>query len=90
MPIALHSFKIDDDGHIRVQHTFYGRDEAEAEEFLEAHAEICPKFGPAERHGNTVQIVEEIDVLPTPDTADDFVGGDPDDEDDDDGEDDED
>lgn len=81
MAIALHSFKIDNDGRVRVQHTFYADSEDEAQEMLEQHAEICPKFGPAFAAKDTVEIYEEIDCLPTPDTVDEFVAGDFDEDD---------
>jgi hypothetical protein len=71
---------------IRVAHTFYGETEGEAEAVLLAHAEACPKFGPAYHHNHTVEVSEEIDALPTPETVEDFVGGEPD-EDDEDGDD---
>jgi hypothetical protein len=92
MAVALHSFKMDDDGQIRVRHTFYADTEEEADALLEAHAEVCPKFGPAVRGDRTVQVVEEIENLPTPDTVDDFANDalaafDEDDEKDDDDED---
>lgn len=79
MAIALHSFKIDDDGRVRVEHIFYAETEEEAEEMMVAHGGGCKAFGPALEHGNTTEIVEHIDELPTPDTLDDFVGGDLDD-----------
>lgn len=89
MAVALHSFKIDDDGKVRVQHTFYAETEEEAEQMLAAHAGGCEAFGPAVKHGNTAEIVEEIDVLPEPETVGDFVGGEDVDDDDDGDEDDE-
>ena len=55
MAIALHSFKVDEDGEIRVQHVFYGETEREAQAILDAHAEACPKFGPAYRGDHTVE-----------------------------------
>jgi hypothetical protein len=81
MAIALHSFKIDADGGIRVQHIFYGETLQDAEVLMEAHADDCPKFGPAYKAGNTIQVVEHDTDLPTPDTVDDFVGGHEDDDD---------
>lgn len=80
MAIALHSFKIDEDGAIRVQHVFYGETLGEAEALLEAHADVCPKFGPAYKADHTMEVSEDIDDLPTPETVDDFVPGEPDDE----------
>jgi len=82
MPIALHSFKIDNDGAVRVQHVFYGETEDDAREMLEKHAEVCPKFGPAVAAGDTIEVIEELDTLPTPDTVDEFVPGEPDEDDD--------
>lgn len=67
MPIALHSFKIDDDKHIRICHTFYGETEAEAKQHQRDHARDCPHYGPALAAGRTIDIVEEIDALPEPD-----------------------
>jgi len=81
MAVALHSFKIDADGRVLVQHVFYGETEDDARAVLEAHADACPKFGPAYRQDETEEIVEEIDELPTPDTLDDFVAGDVEDDD---------
>jgi len=69
MPVALHSFKIDDDGEIRVCHTFYGGTELEAKGFQKDHARDCPHYGPALAQGKTIDIVEEIDELPEPDEA---------------------
>lgn len=70
MPIALHSFKIDADGKIRVAHTFYADDEDEARVLLLEHAQACPKFGPAYRAEETIEIAEEIDALPEGDEDD--------------------
>jgi hypothetical protein len=67
MAIALHSFKIDPDGEIRICHTFYGETETEAEGFQKAHAKDCPHYGPALALGKTIDITEEIDELPVPD-----------------------
>jgi hypothetical protein len=64
MATALYSFKVDDDGKVRVGHIFLGANETAARRVLEEHAEACPKFGPAYRHGDTIELVEEIDELP--------------------------
>jgi hypothetical protein len=64
MPTALYSFKLDSDGKIRVAHVFFGEDDAEAEANLIAHADICPKFGPAFKKKETVEIPVEIDTIP--------------------------
>ena len=72
MPIALHSWKKDADGKIRVRHTFYAETEEEAEALMEAHGEGCKSFGPALEAGETTEVVEEIDELPAPETIDDW------------------
>ena|SRR5258708_2871877 len=64
MADAIYSFKLDADGKIRVIHVFLGEDEAEAEANLKAHADACPKFGPAYRNKETVEIPVELDELP--------------------------
>jgi hypothetical protein len=67
MATALYSFKVDDDGKVRVGHVFFGATEAAARKALEEHAATCPKFGPAHRAGDTIEIAEELDALPAPD-----------------------
>lgn len=64
MPTALYSFKLDTDGEIRVAHIFFGDTEAEAHANLKAHADICPKFGPAYKNKETVEIPVDVDDLP--------------------------
>jgi hypothetical protein len=64
MASALFSFKRDKDKKISVLHVFFGKDDDDAQKTLEAHAEICPKFGPAYRGKETVEIPVEIDSLP--------------------------
>jgi hypothetical protein len=64
MPTALYSFKLDRDGEIRVAHIFFGKDDAEANANLKAHADICPKFGPAYKNKETVEVPVEVDDLP--------------------------
>jgi hypothetical protein len=64
MATALYSFKLDKDGKIRVAHVFFGEDDAEAEANLIAHANICPRFGPAFKNKETVEIPVEIDEMP--------------------------
>jgi hypothetical protein len=66
MATALFSFKIDNDK-VSVLHVFFGEDDAKAEANLKAHADVCPKFGPAYRGGKTVQIETEITELPPAD-----------------------
>lgn len=78
MPFAIHSFKVDADGRIRIAHVFYGRDEDEAVKHLEEHADICPKYGPAYKADQTIEVGMEIDELPQPDETalQEFVGAD--------------
>lgn len=64
MATALWSFKLDKDGRIRVAHVFFGDTDEEAQATLKAHADICPKFGPAFRNKETVEIPVELDDLP--------------------------
>jgi len=64
MATALYSFKVDDDGKVRIGHVFFGANEAGARKVLEEHAEICPKFGPAHRRGDTIELSEELEELP--------------------------
>jgi hypothetical protein len=69
MPTALYSFKIDSDGRVRVGHIFFAANDAEAEKLLKAHADACPKFGPAHKAGETIEIGVELDTLPEADEA---------------------
>ena len=84
MATALYSFKVDDDGKVRVGHVFFGATDAAARKVLEEHAEACPKFGPAHRRGDTIELTEEIDAVPAPDeeSLKEFLGFDDDEEDD--------
>lgn len=84
MGVALHSYKIDPDGEIRIRHTFYAPTETEALELKELHADACPAYGPAVKAGRTVDVlVEDVDP-PTEEDAEDYTGDVPSDEDDDD------
>jgi hypothetical protein len=85
MAIALHSWKKDADGKISVRHTFYAATEKEAERLMEAHGDGCEAFGPALEAGETIEVVEDIDELPTVDTVEEWgkEGVAPDDEGDD-------
>ncbi len=76
MPHAIYSFKIDKDGEIRVGHIFFGETEREAEANLEKHAEACPKFGPAYRNEETIEIGVDIESVPAADVdeLEDFIG----------------
>jgi hypothetical protein len=76
MAHAIYSFKVDSDGEIRVGHIFFGKTEEEAEDNLKKHAEACPKFGPAYRNDQTIDIGVELEALPAPDVSDleEFIG----------------
>src|SRR5690348_6212861 len=73
MSVALHSYKIDADGKIRVRHTFYAATETEAELLKSQHAGGCKSFGPAVEEGLTIDELVE-DVAP-PTQADAELGG---------------
>lgn len=67
MAYALHSYKVDADGKIRVRHVFYGETKEDAERQQDKHAEICPKYGPAVHSDRTIDFLEEISALPNAD-----------------------
>lgn len=64
MAFAIYSTKPGKGGLAGVTHVFYGHDEQEAWNALEAHADICPKFGPAYQASETIESVVEIDEIP--------------------------
>jgi len=84
MVTALYSFKVDDDGKVRIGHVFFGANEPAARKVLEEHAEICPKFGPAHRRGDTIELLEQLDDAPeaNEESLKEFLGFDEDEEDD--------
>lgn len=86
MPVALHSFKVDDDGEVRICHTFYGKNSAQALQAQRDHAKDCPHYGPALKKGDTIDIEEEIDLMPMADEEElvDFLGLNDEEEDDED------
>lgn len=49
------------DGRIGVMHIFYGRTEAEARRRMEAHGDVCPRFGPALKADDVTMEIIEID-----------------------------
>jgi len=65
MAYAIHAYAIGEDGEIRVQHIFYGRTEAEADEHFRAHVKACPMFGPADQDGRLRTFVDDDARLPT-------------------------
>jgi len=75
MAVALHSWIIEKDGSLKVRHSFYAETEEEAERMLKQHAAGCGHFGPANAEERTIEIIEEIDELPTEDTLEEFEGG---------------
>jgi hypothetical protein len=66
-----------DDGKIRVMHTFFGDTRAECLKLRDAHADVCPNFGPAVKADDVTEDFEEVD-------EEDWPSVDGDDEDDDD------
>lgn len=71
MAFALHVDKLEDDGTIRVRHTFYGATEAECSRIRDEHGAGCKAFGPALDEGATIDEFEEIDDIPEWDNDDD-------------------
>ena len=69
MPVALYSFKIDEDGRTRVGHIFLAPNEQEADALQKKHADACPKYGPAFREGKTIDILADVDTLPEADES---------------------
>jgi hypothetical protein len=68
MPTAVFSFKIEHrDGAVTVGHIFFGATKHAAEAQMRQHAEICPKYGPAFRGGETIEFAREIAELPPAD-----------------------
>jgi hypothetical protein len=67
-----------EDGRIGIMHTFYGETRAECLRARDAHADVCPNFGPALKAGDTTEDWEEIENSDWP-----SVTGDDDEEDDD-------
>lgn len=65
MPTALHSF-IKEDGRVIVAHTFFGKNEDEAEKWKKHHLDSCEYFRAAEKEGRTIEFSEELEELPEP------------------------
>ena len=63
MPIMLISFKKDPSGGVMF-HGFLAPNESAAQKKEEAHAGICPSFGPALDKGETIEEVIEVDTIP--------------------------
>ena len=64
MSYALHVDKLEDDGTIRVRHTFYGETEEECETLRDQHGAGCKAFGPALEKDRIAEETEEIDEIP--------------------------
>jgi len=64
MAYALHVDKLDDDGLIRVRHTFYGDTEEECEALRDKHGAGCVAFGPALKADRIIETCEEIEEIP--------------------------
>lgn len=74
MGVALHSYKLDSDGKIRVRHTFYAATEADAENLKTMHAGGCKAYGPAVQREETIDVIV-LDVKPpTEEDADEYDG----------------
>lgn len=65
MAVALHVDKLEDDGTIRVRHTFYGETEDECYALRDLHADGCKAFGPALQREDVDEEIEDIDEIPT-------------------------
>lgn len=64
MAFVLHVDKLEDDGTIRVRHSFYGDSEEECQELRDAHADGCKSLGPALKQDRTIEEIAEIDEMP--------------------------
>ena len=67
MAKALFSFKVDNDGRVRVAHVFFAASQPAADAELQQHAATCPQFGPAYRADKTIEFAREIPTLPPAD-----------------------
>lgn len=72
------------DGRIGVMHVFYGKNEKAARALMAAHADICPRFGPAVATHEVVESIFDLDDDEWP-TADDLDADEIDSDDDGDG-----
>lgn len=64
MPILHLSFKKNPGGGILL-HGFLSPNEAAAKKMQEAHAGVCPSYGPEFRAGNTFEHVIEMEEIPS-------------------------
>jgi hypothetical protein len=64
LPILLISFKKVPGSGGLILHGFLAANEAAAEKMQQAHAAICPQYGPALDQGNTIDSSIEVDEIP--------------------------
>lgn len=89
MPTLLLSFKRSTDSRLLIHGTL-APNEKVAEREMADHAIVCPKFGPARKNGETIEMVIDVDTIPEfeeaaiNDWVDDLLCLDEDDEEDDD------
>jgi len=63
MPTLLLSFKRNSDSEILI-HGALAPNETRSEKMMEQHASDCPKFGPAFRADETIQVLVDVDEIP--------------------------
>lgn len=63
MPTLLLSFKRNSDSEILI-HGMLAPNAGRSEKMMEQHANVCPKFGPAVRAGETIEQEIEVDTIP--------------------------
>lgn len=71
MAVALHVYKLDDDGAVSVEHIFYGETEAEARRVYDAHRNQCPALTEAFDDNDVAEEIEQDAVPPEIDEDDD-------------------
>lgn len=63
MPTLLLSFKRNSDSRLLIHGTL-APNEKQAEAEMHGHALICPKFGPARKNGETIEMAIDVDDIP--------------------------
>jgi hypothetical protein len=63
MPTLLLSFKRNSDSEILIHGTL-APNEARSETMMKEHANICPKFGPARKAEETIEVAIDVDDIP--------------------------
>jgi hypothetical protein len=69
MAFELHAYAITPEGTIPVKHIFYGETKEETDRHFRDHVKGCPYFGPAEKEGRMITYFQEVDELPTEQSA---------------------